>query len=105
MTNLAHPGGNVTGFSNEQAEAAPKRLELFHEAVPKIRRLAVLFDTDYGATVLEKDAVQAAAGKLNLKSTPYGIRRKEDIVPVFEALKGESDGLYFAQNAQHCGGG
>ena len=99
VTNLAHPGGNVTGFSNEQAEAAPKRLELFHEAVPKIRRLAVLFDTDYGATVLEKDAVQAAAGKLNLKSTPYGIRRKEDIAPIFEALKGESDGLYFAQNA------
>jgi putative tryptophan/tyrosine transport system substrate-binding protein len=99
VTNLAHPGGNVTGFSNEQAEAAPKRLELLHEAVPKIRRLAVLFDTDYGATVLEKDAVQAAAGKLNLKSTPYGIRRKEDIAPIFEALKGESDGLYFAQNA------
>jgi len=99
VTNLAHPGGNITGFSGQQAEDAPKRLELFHEAVPKMRRLAVLFDADYRATVLEKDAVQAAAGKLNLKSTPYGIRRKEDIAPIFEALKGESDGLYIAQNA------
>jgi len=64
-----------------------------------MRRLAVLFDTDYRATVLEKDAVQAAAGKFDFKSTPYGIRRKEDIAPVFEVLKGESDRLYFAQNA------
>ena len=99
VTNLARPGGNITGFSNQQAEAAPKRLELFREAVPKMRRLAVLFDTDYRATVLEKDAVQAAAGKFDFKSTPYGIRRKEDIAPAFEALKGESDGVYFAQNA------
>ena len=99
VTNLVHPGGNVTGFSGQQAEIVPKRLELFHEAVPKMRRLAVLFDTDYRATVLEKDAVQAAAGKFDFKSTPYGIRRKEDIAPVFEVLKSESDGLYFAQNA------
>ena len=99
MTNLAHPEGNVTGTSSEQAEAAPKRLELFHEAVPKLRRLAVLFDTDYRAAILEKDVVQASAGKFDLKSTPYGIRRKEDIAPIFEVLKNESDGLYFAQNA------
>ena len=99
VTNLARPGGNITGFSSQQVEAAPKRLELFREAVPKMRRLAVLFDTDYTAAVVEKDAVQAAAGKFDFKSTPYGIRRKEDIAPVFEVLKGESDGLYFAQNA------
>ena len=99
VTNLAHPGGNITGFSGQRAEDAPKRLELFHEAVPKMRRLAVLFDADYRATVLEKDVVQATAEKLDLKSTPYGIRRNEDIAPVFEALKGESDGLYIAQNA------
>jgi putative tryptophan/tyrosine transport system substrate-binding protein len=99
VTNLAHPGGNVTGTSGQQAEVAPKRLEFFREAVPKLRRLAILFDTDYRAAVLEKDAVQAAAAKFDLKSTPYGIRRKEDIAPVFEVLKNESDGLYIAQNA------
>lgn len=99
VTNLTHPGGNITGTSGVQAEAAPKRLELFHEAIPKLRRLAVLFDIEYRAAVLEKDAVQASAGKFDLKTTPYGIRRKEDIAPVFELLKNESDGLYFAQNA------
>ncbi len=70
----------------------PKRLELFHEAVPTMRRLAVLFDADYRATVLEKDVVQTTAEKLDLKSTSYGIRRNEDIAPVFEALKVRATG-------------
>jgi hypothetical protein len=56
-----------------------------------MHRFTILFDTDYRASVLEKDAVQAAANKLGLDSTPYGIRRKEDIAPVFEVLKGASD--------------
>ena len=98
ITNLAHPGGNVTGFS-AQGEIAGKQLELFRELVPNMHRFAILFDTDYRASVLENDAVQAAARKLGLDSTPYGIRRKEDIAPTFEVLKGASDALYFVQNA------
>jgi ABC-type uncharacterized transport system substrate-binding protein len=49
--------------------------------------------------VLEKDAVQVAARKLGLEGTPYGIRRREDIAPSFDALKGGNDALYLAQNA------
>ncbi len=94
ITNLAHPGGNVTGFS-AQNEIAGKRLELFRELVPNMRRFAILFDPDYRANVVENDVVQAAASKLGLDGTAYGIRRKEDIAPVFEVLEGVTDAIYF----------
>jgi len=41
---LARPGGNVTGLTNLSSELAGKRLELFKDAVPKLARVAVLFD-------------------------------------------------------------
>jgi ABC-type uncharacterized transport system substrate-binding protein len=38
VASLAHPGGNVTGLSNEQTDLAGYRLELLHEVVPTMRR-------------------------------------------------------------------
>ena len=48
IESLARPGGNVTGITNINRELGGKRLELLKEAVPKIPRVAVLYDT--GAT-------------------------------------------------------
>src|SRR5215470_112557 len=45
---LAHPGGNITGLTNENAEVASKRLQLFKEALPKLSRIAVVGDTSEG---------------------------------------------------------
>jgi putative ABC transport system substrate-binding protein len=99
VTNLTRPGGNVTGFSIQLSEVASKRLELLQDVLPKLHRFAILFDADYQATVLEKDAIQVAARKRSLEGTPYGIRRREDIAPSFDALKGGNDALYLVQNA------
>lgn len=44
VSTLSHPGGNVTGSSGMFAESAGKRLELLKEAVPGLRRVAVLFN-------------------------------------------------------------
>ena len=41
---LARPGGNVTGITNLNIELGGKRLELLKEAVPKLARVAVLYD-------------------------------------------------------------
>jgi putative tryptophan/tyrosine transport system substrate-binding protein len=44
VTNLARPGGNVTGSSSRAAELESKRLQLLKEAVPGLSRLAILFN-------------------------------------------------------------
>jgi putative tryptophan/tyrosine transport system substrate-binding protein len=46
VDNLAHPGGNVTGASAMVADIAPKRLQVFKEAVPTLQRVAALFNPD-----------------------------------------------------------
>ena len=44
VESLARPGGNVTGVTNLTRELSGKRLELLKEAVPKLARVAVLYD-------------------------------------------------------------
>ena len=44
VESLARPGGNVTGLTNLTRELGGKRLELLKEAVPKLSRVAVLYD-------------------------------------------------------------
>jgi putative tryptophan/tyrosine transport system substrate-binding protein len=58
---VSRPGGNVTGLSVQSTDIAGKRLELFRELVPGLRRLAIMFDAGYPAAVLGNRDVQAAA--------------------------------------------
>jgi len=94
VASLARPGGNVTGLSVQASDLASKRLELLREVVHGLRRLAILVNVDYPAAVLEMREAQAAARTLGLEVTTLEIRRAEDIVPGFEALKGPVDALY-----------
>ena len=98
VANLAHPGGNVTGMSLAQNDIASKRLELLRDVVPNLRRLAIMFNADYPSSVRETGEVQAAARTLGLEVAPHGIRRAEDIAPVFETLKSQADALYVAED-------
>ena len=94
VASLARPGGNVTGLSAQAPDLAGKRLELLREVVHGLRRLAILTNVDYPAAVQEMREAQAAARTLGLEVATLEIRRAEDIVPAFEALKGRADALY-----------
>jgi putative ABC transport system substrate-binding protein len=94
VASLARPGGNVTGLSNQSADIASKRLELLREAVPNLRRLAIMANISGPIGVLEMGQVQIAARTLGLEVVPAEIRRVDDIAPAIEALKGRADALY-----------
>jgi len=94
VESLARPAGNVTGMSLQQNDIASKRIELLRNVVPNLRRLAILLNGGYPASVLEAGGVQAAARTLGLEVAPHEIRRADDIAPVFEALKSQADALY-----------
>jgi putative tryptophan/tyrosine transport system substrate-binding protein len=94
VATLARPGGNITGLSLQQTDVASKRVELLRDAVPGLRRMAILVNVGNANAVLELGEIQAAARALGLKAAVSEVRRAEDIVPAFEALKGHSDALY-----------
>ena len=94
VASLARPGGNVTGLSTQQADLVGKKVELLREVVPGLRRLAIMGNVGYSASVYEMNEAQAAARKLGLEVITSGIRRAEDIAPAFTAFKGRADALY-----------
>jgi putative ABC transport system substrate-binding protein len=94
VESLARPGGSVTGMSLQNTDTTGKRLELLRDAVPNLRRLAIIFNANYPSTVRETGEVQDVARTLGLEVAPHGIRRTEDIAPVFETLKSQAGALY-----------
>ena len=99
VASLAQPGGNVTGLSVQSTDLAGKRLEILREIFPDVRRLAIIGNVEYAATVLEMGEAQAAARALGLEVARSEIRRAEDIAPAFEALKGAAQALYVCADA------
>ncbi len=94
VASLSRPGGNVTGLSTQQTDTASKRIELFREMVPGLRRLAIMGNVGNPAVELELSEVQSTARALGLEATAFELLRAEDIAPAFDALTGRADALY-----------
>ena len=97
VESLARPGGNVTGVTLLSGELGGKRLELLKETVPKVIRVAVLYDPDAlvsGPREVKED-LPAAARALGLTVRSWEVRSADDFEKVFAALnKDRPDGLY-----------
>jgi putative ABC transport system substrate-binding protein len=95
VESLARPGGNVTGITNLTRELGGKRLELLKEAVPKLSRVAVLYDPAAPIVREVKELLPADARALGLAMRTWEVRSAEDFDKVFAALNKERpDGLY-----------
>jgi putative ABC transport system substrate-binding protein len=107
VESLARPGGNVTGVTNLNRELGGKRLELLKEAVPKVARVAVLYDPTAQGIVLEvKEVLPVAARALGLTVRSWEVRDADGFERVFAALSKERpDGLYVPSGALMLGNG
>ena len=96
VESLARPGGNVTGLTLLSRELGGKRLELLKEAVPKLTRVAVLYDPSNRVSELDvKEVLPVAARALRLTLQPWEVRGTDDFDRVFAAMgKQRPDGLY-----------
>ena len=96
IDSLGRPGGNITGLTLLSRELSGKRLELFKEAVPKLARVAVLYDPANPGSLIEiKEDLPMAARALKLALQPLELRAPKDFERVFAALNKEApDGFY-----------
>ena len=101
VTNLARPGGNLTGINFFSIELAAKRLQLLHELVPGTARVAVLVNPD-DATTAESHlrAVDAAARPLGLQIRVLTASTSREIDAAFATFVRERpDALFVSSGA------
>jgi putative ABC transport system substrate-binding protein len=92
VASLSRPGGNITGLTIQTPELAGKRLELLKEAVPKLTRLAVLWDpTEPGRRELVKET-EKVAPKVGLQIRTLEARDVEGVRSAFTAMTRERVG-------------
>lgn len=95
VANLSQPGGNITGLSIMLAELSAKRLQLLKDAVPRVTRVAVLWNppTAYHTKALEN--LKGVAPSLRIDLIAVSARTADEIGPAFEALsRARPDALY-----------
>ena len=99
VSSLARPGRNITGVGSLRAELSGKRLELFKEAVPSLRRVLVTYDAREAE---ERDAVASArgvAGRLGVEVLERSVTATLEMEPGLAALKpGGADGILIVQS-------
>jgi ABC-type uncharacterized transport system substrate-binding protein len=100
VESLARPGGNLTGSTELATELSAKRLEILKEAVPNLRKVAVLFNaTDRGMT-LRYRAAEAAAQVLNVHVQTFGVREPNDFEDAFaEMTRSPPDAILMVSDA------
>jgi putative ABC transport system substrate-binding protein len=83
---LARPGGMITGISDNATALSTKRLALIKQAVPKLRRVAMLWNRDDLGMTQRYDASAAAAKSLGTTVQALGVRAPDDFNGVFKAM-------------------
>jgi putative ABC transport system substrate-binding protein len=99
ISSLARPGGNITGFSTINAQLSGKRLEILKETVPKITRVAVLWDPKNPASAEQWKASQKPAQELRLSLHSMEVSSAENYETAFkEAIKLGSGAVLVTQS-------
>ena len=97
VTNLARPGGNVTGMTILSTELAPKRLQIMRELVPRSTRTSVLALDNEFATPLLLSAMKSAARQLRLDLVVQLVKTDDDLSRAFADLEKAGAGTVIVQ--------
>jgi putative ABC transport system substrate-binding protein len=92
---LARPGGNITGLSQMSPELSGKRLELLKEMVPKLSRVAVLWNPQGLSSPLGWKEIQLPARQLGIQLHSLEVRSPDDFNQAFEAASKARAGALF----------
>ncbi len=97
---LRRPGGNITGLSVMPGNLVGKQLELFKEAVPKLSRVAVLWNTAHRGHPEFVRLAKAAAEVLGLRLVVIGVRGPDEFAGAFRQMAAEGvEGVLVARGA------
>ena len=94
VASLPHPGGNVTGTSDQITELSGKQMQLLKELLPRLKRVAMLGNPMNPGAVRTSEATQTAARDLGLQVKSLAVRSPDEIAEAVEAAaKGRADAV------------
>jgi len=99
VTNLPHPGGNITGFHNFEPAIGGKWLAFLKQIAPDLRHVAVVHVPEIVPNVAFLHVIEAAARSLDVSVTAAGVRNAADIERVLSAFGQEGGGLIVTPSA------
>jgi putative tryptophan/tyrosine transport system substrate-binding protein len=89
VVNLARPEGNITGISDVATTLSTKRLGLLKELLPKLHRVAMLWNKDDLGMSLRYDASAKAAAAMGVEVEAVGVREPDDFNEAFAVMDRE----------------
>lgn len=94
IQSFGRPGGNITGVTDLHFELSPKRLELFHEIIPSLKRVLYLYDAADADAVAGARVYLDAAHRLGIVLVEHAVRTVEEArATLVHISKGEVDGI------------
>jgi putative tryptophan/tyrosine transport system substrate-binding protein len=95
VRSLARPGGNITGVADLDVQLVPKRMEVFRELIPGLKRVLVPYDATNSAAVAQLAVHREAALRLGLTLVERPVRNEEEARATITGLrKGDADGIF-----------
>jgi putative ABC transport system substrate-binding protein len=79
VSNIAHPGGNITGFENFLGDIGSKWLGLLKEAAPAVTRVGIVLDPDNSSLAALRKAIEEAAPRLGVQTAALSVHAAADI--------------------------
>jgi putative ABC transport system substrate-binding protein len=92
VTNLAHPDGNITGFTNFEFSIGGRWLQLMKDCAPKVSRIAVVFDPDNPSWAAYLRTIETVAPSFKVQLTPMGVHDAAEIEANIGAFAAEPNG-------------
>jgi len=99
VSNLARPGGNITGLSSQSVDTEAKRLELLRELMPALARIAALSNMSTPNSPPQWKEIKNAAHALGIEAQLLDVRRVQDLEPAIDAARQQrADALVVGQD-------
>jgi ABC-type uncharacterized transport system substrate-binding protein len=91
IVRISHPGGNVTGTSDQNTELSSKQVQLLKELLPRLKRVAILENPMNPGAVQTSEETKKAARDLGLQVNPLPVRSPDEVAEAVEAAaKGQT---------------
>ena len=98
VTDLARPAGNVTGLSFMPDALGPKGVELLHEILPRVTRMAALYQGDNAGSIVIVDEVVRKGEQLGLKFVRTPVSDAKEYPGAFDTATSANCGALFVMD-------